>query len=63
MQINDENMSIINKTKQPTKGRKKVQDERTQVLTNKESFLKCGSQGEHEQIKHPNPLNHNKHII
>lgn len=63
MQIKDENMFIINTTKQPTKGRKEVQDERTQVLKIKESFKKCESQGEHEQIKYPNPLNHNKHII
>jgi hypothetical protein len=33
---------IINKTKHPTKGEKKVQDEKAQVLTNEESFKKKG---------------------
>jgi hypothetical protein len=42
---------VYQPTKQPTKGMKKVQDERTQVLKNNESLKKCGSQGEHEQIK------------
>jgi hypothetical protein len=31
---NDENLSIINKTNNPTKGEKKVQDGRTQILAN-----------------------------
>jgi hypothetical protein len=31
---NDENLLIINKTKNPTKGEKKVQDGKTQVLVN-----------------------------
>jgi hypothetical protein len=31
---NDENVPIINKTKNPTKGEKKVQDGSTQVLAN-----------------------------
>jgi hypothetical protein len=31
---NDENLSIINETKNPTKGEKKVQDGRTQILAN-----------------------------
>ncbi len=56
-------LSVLSIVVHVTKGRKKVQDERTQVLKNKESFLKCGSQGKHEQIKYPNPLNHTKHII
>jgi hypothetical protein len=34
----DENLPIINKTKHSTKGEKKVQDRRTQVLTNQKSF-------------------------
>jgi hypothetical protein len=50
----DENLPIINKTKHPTKGRKKVQDGRTQVLTNKESSKERGPLGEWEQqIKYP----------
>jgi hypothetical protein len=34
---NDENLPIIKKTKHPTKGKKKVQDGKTQVLANEES--------------------------
>jgi hypothetical protein len=34
---------IINKTKHPTKGEKKVQDERAQVLTDEKSFKKKGA--------------------
>jgi hypothetical protein len=36
----DENLPIINKIKQPTMKDKKVQDGRTQVLTNKEPSKK-----------------------
>jgi hypothetical protein len=32
--LNDENLPIINKTKNPTNGGKKVQDGRTQVIAN-----------------------------
>lgn len=56
-------LSVLSIVVHATKGRKKVQDERIQILKNKESFKKCGLQGEHEQIKYPNPLNHTKHII
>jgi hypothetical protein len=31
---NDENLSIINETKNPTKGEKKVQDGRIKILAN-----------------------------
>jgi hypothetical protein len=31
---NDENLPIINKTNNPTKGEKKIQDGRTQLLAN-----------------------------
>jgi hypothetical protein len=51
MNANQQWKHVYQPTKQPTKGMKKVQDERTQVLKNKESLKKCGSQGEHEQIK------------
>ncbi len=42
------------KTKHPTKRNTEIQDERTQVLTNKESYEKGEPLGEHEQIKYPN---------
>jgi hypothetical protein len=42
----DENLPIINKTKhRTTKGKKKVQDGRTQVLANKETSKEGKSQG------------------
>jgi hypothetical protein len=36
-QVSDENLPIVNKTKHVTKGEKKVQDGRTQVLAHEES--------------------------
>jgi hypothetical protein len=39
-------LSIINKTKHPTKGEKKVQNEKTQVLANEESSKEGGLLGE-----------------
>lgn len=41
-----ENQPIINKTKHPTKGEKKVRDGRTQVLADKESSKESGPLGE-----------------
>jgi hypothetical protein len=49
-------LPIINKTKHPTKGEKKLQDGRTQVLANKESSKEGEPLGEREQIKYPEPL-------
>jgi hypothetical protein len=49
-------LPIINKTKHPTKGEKKLQDGRTQVLANKESSKEDEPLGEWEQIKYPEPL-------
>jgi hypothetical protein len=49
-------LPIINKTKHPTKGEKKLQDGRTQVLANKESSKECEPLGEREQIKYLEPL-------
>jgi hypothetical protein len=53
---NDENLPIINKTKHTTKGEKKVQDGRTQVLANEELFKRGRTaRGTWEQIKDLNP--------
>jgi len=49
----DENLPIIKKTKHPTKGEKKVQDGRTQVLANEESSKEGGLLQEQEQTKYP----------
>jgi len=49
-------LPIINKTKHTTKGEKKLQDGRTQVLANKESSKEGEPLGEWEQIKYPEPL-------
>jgi hypothetical protein len=49
-------LPIINKTKHPTKGEKKLQDGRTQVLANKEFSKEGETRGEREQIKYPEPL-------
>jgi hypothetical protein len=51
-------MPIIDKTKHPTKGDKKVQDGRTQVLANKKSSDKGILQREWEQIKYPRSQAH-----
>ncbi len=48
-----ENLPIINKTKQRTKGRKKYKMEGPQGLANKESFKKGGLQREWKKIKDP----------
>jgi len=48
---NDENLSIINKTKNPTKGEKKVQDGKTQTLANQKYSKEGISQGGQEEIK------------
>jgi len=50
----DENLWPIHKTKCPTKGEKKIQHERTQVPTNKESLKENKSLEEQEQIKYSN---------
>ncbi len=47
---NDENLPIIKKTKHPTKGKKKVQDGKTQVLANEESSKEGELLREQEQI-------------
>jgi hypothetical protein len=47
---NDENLPIIKKTKHPTKGKKKVQDGKTQVLANEESSKEGEPLREQEQI-------------
>jgi hypothetical protein len=54
----EENLPIINKTKHlATKGKKKVQDGRNQVLANKETSKEGQITREWEQIKYPNPYN------
>jgi hypothetical protein len=45
-----ENLPIIKKTKHPTKGKKKVQDGKTQVLANEESSKEGEPLREQEQI-------------
>ncbi len=55
-------MPIINKTKHPTNGDKKVQDGRTQVLANKKSSDKGILQREWEQIKYPRSQAHSMWI-
>jgi len=47
----DENLSIINRTKNPTKGGKKVQDGKTQILANSIYSKERISQGEQKEIK------------
>jgi len=49
------NLQIIIKRKHPTKGDKKAQDERTQVLANEESSKDGGLLREWEQIKYSSP--------
>jgi len=48
-------LQIIIKRKHPTKGDKKAQDERTQVLANEESSKDGGLLREWEQIKYSSP--------
>jgi hypothetical protein len=40
-----ENFPIINKTKDPSKGKKKLQDGRTHILVNEKSFKESGPLG------------------
>jgi hypothetical protein len=54
--INDENLPIINKTKHLTKGEKKVQDERMQVMAEEKSSKKGRLLEKWEQIKYLNLL-------
>jgi len=49
-------LSIINKTKHPTKGEKKIQDARTQVLTNKFFFHREQTTRGIKYLKTPSPL-------
>jgi hypothetical protein len=51
----DENLSIINKTKHPTKREKKIQDAMTQVLTNKKIFQRGWTTREVKCLKPPYP--------
>jgi hypothetical protein len=55
-------MPIIDKTKHPTKGDKKVQDGRTQVLANEKSSNEGTLQREWEQIKYPRFQAHSMQI-
>ncbi len=52
--INDENLPIISKKRHLTKGEKKIQDERTQVMAKENSSKKGGLLEKWEQIKYLN---------
>jgi hypothetical protein len=58
MTIDDnENLPKANKTKHPSKRKRKVQNIKTQVQAKKKKTTNKGElQGEHEQIKYLNPL-------
>ncbi len=55
-----ENLPIINKTKDPSNMKKKIQDGRTHILVNEKSFKESGPLGWWGQIKYSNPPRHEK---